>query len=81
MKQPKWFTVKGKKDSVCKLKKPLYGLNKSRRMWYQKFETYILGLGFMRGKVDHYVYSKWVGDHFISIVLYVYGMLLIGNNK
>ena len=50
-------------------------------MWYQKFDTYILGLGFVRSKADHCVYSKQVGDHFINIVLYVDDMLLIGNNK
>ena len=50
-------------------------------MWYQKFDTCILELGFVRSKVDHYLYSKQVGDHSINIVLYVDDMLLIGNNK
>ena len=50
-------------------------------MWYQKFDTYILGLGFVRRKDDHCVYSKHVGNHFINIVLYVDDMLLIGKNK
>ena len=66
---------------VCKLKKSLYGLKQSPRMWYQKFDTYILGLGFVRSKVDRCVYSKKAGDQFINIVLYVDDMLLIGNNK
>ena len=81
MKQPEGFIVKGKKEPVCKLKKPLYGLKQSPRMWYQNFDTYILVLGFVRSKVDHCVYSKQVGDHFINIVMYVDDMLLIGNNK
>ena len=50
-------------------------------MWYQKFDTYILRLGFVRSKDDHCVYSKKVGDHFINTVLYVDDMLLTGNNK
>jgi hypothetical protein len=50
MKQPKGFVVKGKKEMVCKLKKSLYGLKQSPRMWYQKFDTYMLGLGFTRRK-------------------------------
>jgi hypothetical protein len=72
--------VTGKKDSVCKLKKSQYGLKKSPRMWYQKFDTYILGLGIVRSRVDHCVYSKQVGNHFIYVVLYVNDMLLVGNN-
>jgi hypothetical protein len=80
MKQPEGFTVKGKKELVCKLRKSLYGLKKSPRMWYQKFDAYILGLGFVRSKVDHCVYCKQVGEHFVYVVLYVDDMLLVGNN-
>ena len=58
MKQLEGFIVKGKNELVCKLKKSLYGLKQSPRMWYQKFDTYILGLGFVRRKADHCVYSK-----------------------
>jgi hypothetical protein len=81
MKHPEGFVVKGKKELVCKLKKSLYGLKQSPRMWYQKFDTYMLGLGFRRSKEDHYVYFKLIGDHLIYLVLYVNDMLLIGNNK
>ena len=34
MKQSKGFTVKGKKELVYKLKKSLYSLKQSPRMWY-----------------------------------------------
>jgi hypothetical protein len=81
MKHPEGFVVKGKKELVCKLKKSLYGLKQSPRMWYQKFDTYMLGLGFTRSIEDHYVYFKLIFDHLIYLVLYVDDMLLIGNNK
>ena len=81
MKQPKGFMVKGKKDLVCRLKNSLYGLKQSPRMWYQKFDTYIQGLGFTRSKEDHCVYFKLIGDRVIYLALYVDDMLLIGNDK
>jgi hypothetical protein len=80
MKQPEGFVVKGKKDLVCKPKRSLYGLKQSPRMWYQKSDTYILTLGFVRSKYDHCIYSKEEGGCFIYVVLYVDDMLLIGNN-
>ena len=80
MKQPKGFTIKGKKELFYKLKKSIYGLKHSPRMWYHNFDTYIQRLGFLRSKVDHYVYYKQVGEHFIYVVFYVDDMLLVGNN-
>ena len=68
--------MKGKEDPVCRLKKSLYGLKQSPRMWYQKFDSYIQGLRFKRSQVNHCV----VGNHFIYVALYVDDMLLVGNN-
>eukprot|EP00253_Pinus_taeda_P017342 PITA_17342 len=81
MKQPEGFAVKGKKELVRKLKKSLYVLKQSPRMWYQKFDTFIRGLGFTRSKADHCVYFKLIGDHVIYLVLNVDDMLLVGNDK
>ena len=71
MKQIEGFATKGKNELVCKLKKSLYGLKQSPRMWYQKFDTFIQGLGFTRRKADHCVYFKLIGDHVIYLVLHV----------
>jgi hypothetical protein len=49
-------------------------------MWYQKFDTYILSLGFVRSEFDHYIYSKKEVGCFIYVALYVDNMLLIGNS-
>ena len=73
--------VKDKSHLVCKLKKSLYGLKQSPRMWYQKFDTYVLSFGFVRSKFDHCVYFKFDGDGFLVIALYVDDMLFIGKGK
>ena len=65
MKQLEGFAVKGKKELVCKLKKSLYGLKQSPRMWYQKFDTFIWGLSFTITKADQCVYFKLVTMLFI----------------
>ena len=78
MKHLEGFAVKGKKELVCKLKKSLYGLKQSPRMWYQKFDTFIQGLDFARSKADHCVYFKLIGDRVIYLVLYVDDILLVG---
>jgi hypothetical protein len=80
MKQPEGFVVKGKKELVCELKRSLYGINKSPRMWYQKFDMYILSLGFLRIKDDDCVYSMEEGYHFIYVSLYFNDMFVVGSN-
>jgi len=57
----------------------MYGLKQSPRMWYQKFDTFVRGLGFTRSKADHCVYFKLIGDRVIYLDLYVDYMLLFGN--
>jgi hypothetical protein len=49
-------------------------------MWYQKFDTNILSLGFVRGKSYHHIYSKEEHGHCIYATLYFEDMLLIGND-
>jgi len=50
-------------------------------MWYQKFDTFIQGIGFTKIKVDHCMSFKLIGDRVIYLVLFVDDMLLIGNKK
>ena len=80
MKRHERFIIKGKEELVYRLKKYLYGMKQPPRMWYQKFDSYIHGLGFKRSQVDHCVYNKKVKNHFVYVALYVDNMLLVGNN-
>jgi hypothetical protein len=80
MKQLEGYPVNGKNALVCKLQISLYGLKQLRRTWYQKFDTCIFILGFVRSKPNQYVYSKEQDDHFIYVALYADEMSLDRNN-
>ena len=80
MRQPDGFVVKGKEELVCRLKRSLYGLKQSPRMWYQKFDAFELKIGYVRSEEDHCVYIKIIDDQILIIILYVDDMF-IGNNK
>ena len=41
MQQPEGFTMQGKENQVCKLKKSLYGLKQAPRQWYKKFDNFM----------------------------------------
>jgi hypothetical protein len=43
MKQPEGYVVSGKEEFVCKLKRGLYGLKQSPRIWNCTFDKFMLG--------------------------------------
>jgi len=60
MTQPKNNIENGRVISFYKFKKSLYGLKHSPKMWYQKFDSFVLGLGFLRFKSNRYVLqTRW----------------------
>ena len=71
MKQLEGFAMKGKEKLVYRLRKCLYGLKQSPRLWYQKFESYFQDFRFKISQVDHSVYNKQVRHQFIYVALYV----------
>jgi hypothetical protein len=76
MEQPEGFVQDHNKRFVCKLKKSLYSPRQSPRLWYKKFDSFMVSLNFTRSEYDHCVYFKMLeNDIFIILVLYVDDML------
>jgi hypothetical protein len=46
MEQPTGFVTLGKEKQVCRLKKSLYGLKQSSRVWNRKFSDFLTQYGF-----------------------------------
>jgi hypothetical protein len=75
MEQPPGFTQQG--GYVCLLKKCLYGLKQSGRMWHQEFKRTLLEYGFIQAKSDECLFTASV-DMFLC--LYVDDILIALEN-
>ncbi|WVZ23370.1 hypothetical protein V8G54_001914 [Vigna mungo] len=80
MDQPEGFTITGKENLVCKLKKSIYGLKQASRQWYLKFNDTITSYGFVENIVDRCIYIKVSRSKFVILVLYVDDILLAAND-
>lgn len=68
--------VEAAPDQVCKLNKSIYGLKQSPRCWYEKFDEFLIQIGFIRSKL----YTKFDSNYFIYLLVYVDDVLICGNN-
>jgi hypothetical protein len=77
MVQPEGFKQLGTENLVCRLKKSLYGLKKSPRQWYKRFDSYMIQIGYTRCEYDCCVYVRILEDgSYIFLLLYVDDMLI-----
>ena len=78
VEQPKGFEIYDQESHVCRLKKALYGLKKAHRPWYERMDSYLMKLGFIRSEADLNLYFKVIDDKPFILVLYVDKLFLIG---
>jgi hypothetical protein len=65
---------------VCKLQRSIYGLKQASQSWNLCFDEVIKGFGFVQNTEESYIYKKMSGSSVSFLVLYVDGILLIGND-
>ncbi|PSE80603.1 hypothetical protein C7G70_19195, partial [Acinetobacter baumannii] len=80
MVQPDGYVDEAHPDFVCKLKRSLYGLKQSPRMWNQTIDKFMLELGFKKCEADHCIYVKRNDQDMIFVALYVDDLILASNN-
>lgn len=65
---------------VCKLKKSIYGLKQSGRVWNDTLNNELVNMGLQRSEVDQCLYYKVTEGESIYIAIYVDDILLFCNN-
>ena len=75
MEQPPGYIAQGE-NTVCRLRKVIYGLKQSPRAWFEKFSMVISGIGFACCHSDHSVFVRRIKSGSMIMVVYVDGILL-----
>jgi hypothetical protein len=78
MAQPPGFESKG--ESVCHLRKSLYGLKQSPRAWFDKFSSTVVSHGMTRSQADHSVFFKKTTRGIVILVVYVDDIVITGSD-
>jgi hypothetical protein len=56
---------------LCRLNRSLYGLKQAPRVWYSRFASFLLSLGFVEAKSDVSLVVYCRGDDMVYLLLYV----------
>jgi hypothetical protein len=80
MAQPEGFVEYGKEELVCRLKRSIYGLKQSPRMWYTKLDAFLTSIGMTRSHSDHSLYTKSQDDKFLAVAVYVDDLVICSND-
>lgn len=68
-------------NHVCKLHKSIYGLKQAPRAWYERFSSFLIGLGFHTTFADSSLFVRFHKGSISIILLYVDDLVLTGNDK
>ena len=82
LEQPKGYeyTYGNGNNLVWRLKKSLYGLKQSGRMWNECFHSFLSANSFVQSLSDSCVYTKLEGKSIIILILFVDDVLIASND-
>nr|GEU57277.1 retrovirus-related Pol polyprotein from transposon TNT 1-94 [Tanacetum cinerariifolium] len=81
MQVPQGYSHQFPPNTVCKLKKSLYGLKQTNKQWFEKLTTFLKSLGYKQSYVDTSLFTFKTAKTSISLLVYVDDILIAGNDK
>ena len=77
---PSGFFTSATIGKVCKLKKTIYGLKQSPRVWFGKFQRAIVEFGYKQSNSDSTMFVKRKGEKITVLIVDVDDIVITGNN-
>ena len=81
LKLPESSSSRPRNTFSIKLRRSLYGLKQSGRMWYNRLSEYLISLGYVNNELCPCVFIKKSTSGYAIIAVYVDDMNLIGTSK
>lgn len=78
---PEGFSETVEKGQVLKLKKSMYGLKQSSRVWYKRVEECLLKIGFVKSKIEPCMFLKTQDKLKTIVTLYVDDFFIFSNDS
>ncbi|GJR41372.1 retrovirus-related pol polyprotein from transposon RE1 [Tanacetum coccineum] len=79
MEQPPGFVDSQLPNHVCRLNKALYGLKQAPRAWFQRLNSFLVGLRFSCSRTDTSLFIFKKESSIIYLLVYVDDIILTGN--
>lgn len=80
MKQPDMYHTGGA-NVVCRLKRSIYGLKQSARVWNQRIDGVFKSMQFIPSKADPFLYVRNKGNRVSFILIYVDDVIIATQTK
>ena len=81
MEQPPGYIDPWYSNHVCQLKKALYGPKQASYAWFQRFNSFLLTIGFSCSRADTSFFVFHQQSEIIYLLLYVDDIIITGNNS
>ena len=79
--QPPGFVDPRFPNHVCRLKKAIYCLRQAPLAWFQRFNTFLLSMGFSQSRANSSLFYFHRGTSTIFLLLYVDDIIITGNDQ